>query len=68
MGYDRGDSFPSNFEPNVISFGSKLVGKLSQFSQCTGVLFRWDKTSFMRVSNRVPFVILRIEFSKGLAA
>ena len=29
MGYDCVDSFPFNFEPNVIPFGSKSKGKLS---------------------------------------
>ena len=29
MGYDRGDSFPLDFEPNGIPFSSKLKGKLS---------------------------------------
>ena len=29
MEYDRGDSFPFNFEPNGIPFGSKSKGKLS---------------------------------------
>ena len=29
MGYDRGDSFPFNFESNGIPFGSKSKGKLS---------------------------------------
>ena len=43
-GYDRGDSFLLDFEPNEISFGSKSKGKLSpraypmemeiEFSQC----------------------------------
>ena len=28
-GYDRGDSFPFNFEPNGIPFGSESKGKLS---------------------------------------
>ena len=28
MGYDRGDSFPLDFEPNGIPFGSKSKGKL----------------------------------------
>ena len=32
MGYDRGDSFPFDFEPNGIPFGSKLKGKLSSRS------------------------------------
>ena len=29
MGYDRGRSFTSDFEPNGIPFGSKSKGKLS---------------------------------------
>ena len=29
MGYDRGDSFPFDFEPNGIQFGSKSKGKMS---------------------------------------
>ena len=29
MGYHGGDSFPFNFEPNGIPFGSKSKGKLS---------------------------------------
>ena len=29
MGYDHGDSFPFDFEPNRIQFGSKSKGKLS---------------------------------------
>ena len=29
MGYDRGDSFPIDFEPNGIPFGSITKGKLS---------------------------------------
>ena len=29
MGYDRGDSFPFEYEPNGIPFGSKSKGKLS---------------------------------------
>ena len=29
MGYDRGDSFPFNFEPNGNLFGSKSKGKMS---------------------------------------
>ena len=32
MGYDRGDSFPVDFEPNGIPFGSKSKGKLSSRS------------------------------------
>ena len=29
MGYDRGDSFPTDFQPNGFTFGSKSKGKLS---------------------------------------
>ena len=29
MGYDRGDNFPLDFEPNGIPFVSKSIGKLS---------------------------------------
>ena len=29
MGYDHGDNFPFDFEPNGIPFGSKSKGKLS---------------------------------------
>ena len=32
MGYDHGDSFPFDFEPNGNPFGSKSKGKLSQRS------------------------------------
>ena len=31
MGYDRGDSFPFDFEPNGFPFGSKLKGKLCHY-------------------------------------
>ena len=46
--YDRGDSFPFNFEPNEIPFGSKSKGKLSPRSypiQCKRKL----KYSFLSV-------------------
>ena len=29
MGHDRGDSFPFDFEPSGVSFGSKSKGKLT---------------------------------------
>ena len=32
MGYDRGDSFPFDFESNGIPFGLKSKGKLSPWS------------------------------------
>ena len=48
MGYDRGDSFPFDFEPNGNTFGSKSNGKLSPRlypSQCER---KW-KHSFLRL-------------------
>ena len=34
MKYDRGDSFPFYYEPNVIQFGPKSKGKLTLRSYC----------------------------------
>ena len=48
MGYDRGDSFPSDFEPNRIPFGSKLKGKLSPRSYPIQFERKWN-TSFLSV-------------------
>ena len=48
MGYDRGDSFPFDFEPNGIPFSSKSKGKPSLRSypiQCEG---KWEY-SFLSV-------------------
>ena len=46
MGYDRGDSFPFDFEPNGIPFGSKLKGKLSPRSYPIRCERKW-KYSFL---------------------
>ena len=46
MGYNRGDSFPFDFEPNGNIFGSKSKGKLSPQSypiQCEG---KWKYNFF----------------------
>ena len=48
MGYDRGDSFPFNFEPNGIPFGSKSKGKLSPRSYPIQCERKW-KHSFLSV-------------------
>ena len=48
MGYDRGDSFPFNFEPNGIPFGLKLKGKLSPRSYPIQCEKKWN-TSFLSV-------------------
>ena len=48
MGYDRGGSFPLDFKPNRIPFGSKSKGKLPRRSypiQCE----RKGKYSFLSV-------------------
>ena len=50
MVYDRGDSFPSDFEPNGLLFGSKSKGKLSP--RLYAIQFeRKLKTSFLSVKH-----------------
>ena len=46
MGYDRGDCFPYDFEPNGFSFGSKSKGKLSPRSYPIQCERKW-KHSFL---------------------
>ena len=46
MGYDRGDSFPFDFEPNTIPFGSKSKGKLSPRPDPIQFEKKWN-TSFL---------------------
>ena len=48
MEYDCGDSFPIDFEPNVIPFGSKSRGKLSPWSYPIQCERKW-KYSFLSV-------------------
>ena len=48
MGYDRGDSFPFDFEPNGTPFGSKSKGKLSPRSYPIHCERKW-KYSFLSV-------------------
>ena len=48
MGYDRGDSFPFDFEPNGIPLGSKLKGKLPPESYPIQCERKW-KYSFLSV-------------------
>ena len=50
MGYDRGDSFPSDFEPNGNPFGSKSKGKLSPRSFPIQCERKW-KYSFLSAIN-----------------
>ena len=46
MGYDRGDSFPFDFEPNGFPFDSKSKGKLSPRSYPIQFGRKWN-TSFL---------------------
>ena len=48
MGYDRGDRFPFDFEPNGFPFGSKPKGKLSPRSYPIQFEKKW-KNSFLSV-------------------
>ena len=52
MGYDRGDSFPSDFEPNGLPFGSKSKGKLSPRSYPIQFERTWN-ASFLSVTRAV---------------
>ena len=52
MGYDRGDSFPFDFEPNGFLFGSKSNGKLSPRSYPIQFERIWN-ASFLSVA---PFL------------
>ena len=46
MGYDSGDSFLFDFEPNGIPFGSKSKGKLSPRSYPIEFERKWDISFF----------------------
>ena len=48
MEYGRGDSFPFDFEPNGITFGSKSKGKLSPRPYSIQYKRKWN-TSFLSV-------------------
>ena len=50
MGYDHSDSFPFDFEPNRILFGTKSKGKLSPRSYPILYEREW-KSSFLSVGN-----------------
>ena len=51
MGYNRGDSFPFDFEPNVIPFGLKSKGKTSPRSYPIQCESKW-KYSFLSAQCR----------------
>ena len=56
MGYDRGDSFPSDFEPNENPFGSKSKEKRSPRSYPIQCERKW-KHSFLSVYENVYIYI-----------
>ena len=60
MGYDRGDSFPFDSEPNGIPFGSESKGKLSPRPYPIQFERKWN-TSFLSVylkkSIRKPLIL-----------
>ena len=64
MGYDRDDSFPFNFEPNGIQFGSKSRGKLSPRSYPNQRERKW-KYSFLGVT--FLFIIPKFMIKNQLA-
>ena len=51
MGYDRGESFPFDSEPNGYHFGSKLKGKWSPRSYPIQFERKWN-TSFLSVATK----------------
>ena len=57
MRYDGGDSFPLDFEPNGIPFGSKSRRKLSPRSCSIQFERKWN-TSFLSVRERNDTVSL----------
>ena len=59
MGYDRGDSFAFNFEPNGFPFGSKSKGKLSPRSYPNQCERKW-KYSFLSVKRKHKMNVFNI--------
>ena len=64
MGYDRGDSFPFNFEPNGIPFGSKSKGKLSPRSYPIEYERNW-KYSFLSACTPFPRILRHVSRHSG---
>ena len=64
MGYDLGDSFIFDFEPNGIQFGSRSKGKRSPGSYPIQVERKW-KYSFLSVTPTITCTAVQeIEFSR----
>ena len=62
MGYDRGDGFPFDFEPNIIQFGAKSKKILCEYReretrQTLGKICQvWTNFNFDLEPNGRPFV------------
>ena len=58
MGYDRRDSFPFDFEPNGIPFGSKSYGKLSPRSYPIQFERKWNISFLSEMAHQYRAFIL----------
>ena len=63
MGYDRGDSFPFDFESNVIPFGSKSKEKLSPWSYPIQFERNW-KYTFLSEPSQINRFWNTVQFNK----
>ena len=63
MGYDRGNSFPFDFEPNGFPFGSKSKGKLSPRSYPIQCERKW-KYSFLIVPTQRNGFSFHVKFNE----
>ena len=59
MGYDRGDSFPFDFQSNGNPFGSKSKGNLSPRSYPIQFERKWNTTRFLSVRDSDTIVFAR---------
>ena len=67
MGYDHGDSYPLDFEPNGNQFGSKSKGKLSPRSYPIQCERKW-KYSFLSAGREASGSSPRAVWSRIAAA
>ena len=59
MGYDRGDSFPFEFEPNGILFVSKSKGRLSPRSYPIQCEMKWKYSFLSERSHNIGYNMRR---------
>ena len=58
MGYDRGDSFPFDFEPNGIPFRSKSRRKLSPRSYPIDCERKWKRSFLSAMNHQFDWAII----------